>query len=90
MLLLCRDKETKRTSKKINLGVILMNKAVYTPPLLRMGGQERNGEKTLPFCFGHRLTNQPTDRPTNRPTDTAWSRVASPRLKIETLLVDIM
>ena len=55
-----------------------------------MGGQERNGEKTLTFCFGHRLTNQPTDRPTNRPTDTAWSRVASPRLKIETLLVDIM
>ena len=44
------------------------NKAVYTPPQSRTGGQERKSEMLR-------------DGPTNRPTDTASSRVASPRLK---------
>ena len=55
------------------------NKAVYTPPQSRTGGQEWDSKKTLPFCFGY----EPTNRPTDRPTDTLRSRVASPRLKNE-------
>ena len=42
-------------------------------PQSRTGGQERNSEKTLTFCFGYRRTDGPTD--------TASSRVACPRLK---------
>ena len=53
------------------------SKAIFTPPQSRTGGQERNSEEALTFCFCYR----PTDRQTDRPTDKASSRVACPRLK---------
>ena len=44
----------------------MKNKAVYTPPKSQMGGQERNSNKTLVFCFCYGRTDRPTDRPTRQ------------------------
>ena len=70
-----------------------INKAVYTPPQSRTGGQERFSKKYTDVLFGRGRNAEiarkskmwRTNRPTDRPTDTASSRVACPWLKIDAL-----
>ena len=77
--------KSKKKKKKERKSV---NKAVYTPPQSRTGGQERYSIKYTHVLFGRgrnaKIARKSkmlrTNRPTNRPTNKASSRVACPRL----------
>ena len=59
---------------------------IHSPYQSRTGGQRRNSEKTLTFCFCYRQTDRPTDRHIDRQTDRPTDRPTESETKKKTMI----